>query len=67
MCPHPKNKEILIMRIIYPSTTLTICPIAQGYHFSGDTKFHVFSRLFPSKSNEIPGQLVFTNFPFYQV
>ncbi len=29
--------------------------VKQGSHFSGDTKFHVFSRLFPGKSNEIPG------------
>ncbi len=29
----------------------------QGSHFSGDMKFHVFSRLFPGKSNEIPGHL----------
>ncbi len=28
----------------------------QGSHFFGDTKFHVFSVLFPGKSNEIPGQ-----------
>ncbi len=31
----------------------------QGTHFSGDTKFHVFSRLFPGKCNEIPGQFGF--------
>ncbi len=28
----------------------------QGSHFPGDTKCHVFSRLFPGKINEIPGQ-----------
>ncbi len=32
---------------------------SQGSHFSGDTKFHVFSRLFPGKCDEIPGQFVF--------
>ncbi len=31
----------------------------QGSHFSGDTKFHVFSRLFPGKRNEIQGQFGF--------
>ncbi len=31
----------------------------QGSHFSGDTKFHVFSMLFPCKSNEISGQFGF--------
>ncbi len=31
----------------------------QGSHFSGDTTFHVFSRLFLGKSNEIPGQFDF--------
>ncbi len=30
-----------------------------GSHFSGDNKFHVFSRLFPGKCNEIPGQFGF--------
>ncbi len=30
-----------------------------GSHFYGDTKFHIFSRLFPGKSNEIPGQFGF--------
>ncbi len=31
----------------------------QGSHFSRDKKFHVFSRLFPDKCNEIPGQFDF--------
>ncbi len=31
----------------------------QGSYLSGDMKFHVFSRLFPGKSNEIPGQFNF--------
>ncbi len=31
----------------------------QGSHFSGEMKFHVFSRLFPGKSNEITGQFDF--------
>ncbi len=31
----------------------------QGSHFSGDTKFHAFSRLFPGKCNEIPDQFGF--------
>ncbi len=31
----------------------------EGSHFSCDTKFHVFSRLFPGKSNEIKGQFGF--------
>ncbi len=31
----------------------------QGSHFSGDTKSHVFSRLFAGKTNEIPGQFGF--------
>ncbi len=31
----------------------------QGSHFSGDTKFHVFSRIFPGKNNEIQGQFGF--------
>ncbi len=33
--------------------------MAQGSHFSGDMKFHVFYRLFQCKSNEIPGQFGF--------
>ncbi len=33
--------------------------VIQGSHFSCDTKFHVFPRLFPSKSNEIQGQFGF--------
>ncbi len=31
----------------------------QGSHFSCDTKFHVFSKLFPGKSNQIQGQFGF--------
>ncbi len=31
----------------------------QGSDFSCDTKFHVFSRLFQGKSNEIYGQFGF--------
>ncbi len=31
----------------------------QGSHFSCDTKFHVFSRLFPGKRNEIQYQFGF--------
>ncbi len=31
----------------------------QGSHFSCDTKFHVFSRLFSGKSNETQGQFGF--------
>ncbi len=31
----------------------------QGSYFSSDTKYHVFSRLFLGKSNEIPGQFDF--------
>ncbi len=33
--------------------------ILEDSHVSGDTKFQVFSRLFPGKSNEIPAQFGF--------
>ncbi len=31
--------------------------LKQASHFSGDTKFQVFSTLFPGKSNEITDQI----------
>ncbi len=37
----------------------SISKLRQGFHFSCDTKFHVFSRLFPGKGNEIQGQFGF--------
>ncbi len=33
--------------------------VKQGSHFSGDMKFHIFSKLFPGKSNNIQGQFGF--------
>ncbi len=41
------------------TTTCTQNILYKGYHFSGDTKFHVFSRLFPGKTNEIQSQFSF--------
>ncbi len=39
----------------YSDSMMTICSndwklVVQGSHFSGDMKFHVFSRLFPVKA-----------------
>ncbi len=38
----------------------------QGSHFSGDTKFHVFSRSFPRKCNEIQDQFGFESVQIWQ-
>ncbi len=53
----------VLMQPIYRDTiqshTSNIILLLQGSHSTGDTKFHVFSRLFPGKNNENPGQFGF--------
>ncbi len=40
----------------YPLLHSTTLLLQQDPQFSGIMKFHVFSSVFPGKSNEIPGQ-----------
>ncbi len=50
-------------------THTRIIPLSsyQGFHFSGDTKFHVFFRLFPGKSNKIKSQFGFDSVCFDKI
>ncbi len=49
--------SISLRSSIYSMSSLLIHKqLSQGSHFSGDMKFHVFSRLFPGNSNDIPAQ-----------
>ncbi len=47
------------IRLASLSLLVVFVDIWQGSHFSCDTKFHLFSRLFTGKSNEIQGQFGF--------
>ncbi len=53
------DSDICFMIMMWSDTFDLMYNPIQSSHFSGDTKFHVFSRLFPGKCNEIPGQFGF--------
>ncbi len=50
------HSGLFLCRAISLRTFRLMTYLVQGSHFYCDTKFHVFSRLFPSKNNEIQGQ-----------
>ncbi len=54
---HAQGEDIMwgSLYLLYNLSAL----LCQGSHFSGDMKFHVFSRLFHDKHSEISGQFGF--------
>ncbi len=59
MCLTCLKKHNIICTVLRHTIFHRFSLLKQGSIFSGDTKVYVFSRLFPGKSNEIPGQFDF--------